>query len=759
MEYDAPSIRGQAAGIRQRARVLLSGLGAAVLATFIWCIAPTMASAALDLPGCRDTTLHRNDDESSSLVSLPFSINFYGSSYDSLYVNNNGNVTFDAPLPTYVPFELTQTDRVIIAPFFADVDTRPEDGGAVTYGSTTYEGRPAFCVLWDDVGYFPEQTDLRNTFQLLLVQSGDAGNFDIVFRYESLQWELGSASDGVSARAGFSNGEPANSVELDGSAENGAFLDGGPHALNQGSVNSTEPGTWIFHVRSGTAGNDPRNVPPGFARDTSWWSWPDTDGDGLPDHWESNGVWVAGQFVDLPALGANPNRRDAFIYVDVVEGERWNSTIEEMLRSSFRNSPLGITLHIIRGSRVLQHSEVPDTVSATDAFFSQVVRLGFTSTGLNGEPGSVPALAKYVCVCPDHAAGGGVGGEANGIKADHLIVTVYEALWLEDIERETGISFDNGTLVGDRLNAITTMHELGHLYGLRHHGTEDLPSNDPAYLSIMSYAYNAFGVPRPPDEAIETGELLPRIDYSRDDAVNFDWRTGASYGALSLVYGQHGERDDFYTSVGEIPEPGAEAPVEAGVGELLADPTTREQIERGARDVKAALEDDEEDDSSSNEVSDDSPIESTASYTPMRGRAYATRIARVRGKWAWLRLRCPGANRCWGAARLIRRITMRRVINRRGNRRVIRRKRNVVIGKGRYNVAPRRVGVLRVRLTGVGKRLLLRSRRRGWRAILAGPGLKNRAVALKPVKGQGKRRGGNRNGRKQGKQRGAMGSP
>ena len=44
----------------------------------------------------------------------------------------------------------------IIAPFFADVDTRGSGSDIVTYsyGNTTYNGRPAFCVDWVNVGYF-----------------------------------------------------------------------------------------------------------------------------------------------------------------------------------------------------------------------------------------------------------------------------------------------------------------------------------------------------------------------------------------------------------------------------------------------------------------------------------------------------------------------------------------------------------------------------------------------------------------------------
>ena len=56
-----------------------------------------------------------------------------------------GNVTFDSSLSSFTPFDLTSTGRQIIAPFFADVDTR-RAGDAVTYGTGTYEGQDAFGV-------------------------------------------------------------------------------------------------------------------------------------------------------------------------------------------------------------------------------------------------------------------------------------------------------------------------------------------------------------------------------------------------------------------------------------------------------------------------------------------------------------------------------------------------------------------------------------------------------------------------------------
>jgi hypothetical protein len=56
-------------------------------------------------------------------------------------------------LSDFTPFGLTSTARQIIAPFFADVDTRFA-GSAVTFGPGTVDGHVAFGVNWVNVDYF-----------------------------------------------------------------------------------------------------------------------------------------------------------------------------------------------------------------------------------------------------------------------------------------------------------------------------------------------------------------------------------------------------------------------------------------------------------------------------------------------------------------------------------------------------------------------------------------------------------------------------
>src|SRR3954452_15189158 len=85
--------------------------------------ATASASNGAIRPGFTTNQLAGNDDGSTSSVSLPFAIDFYGHTYSRLYVNNNGNLTMTAPLGAYTPHSLNQLGQPMIAPFWADVDT------------------------------------------------------------------------------------------------------------------------------------------------------------------------------------------------------------------------------------------------------------------------------------------------------------------------------------------------------------------------------------------------------------------------------------------------------------------------------------------------------------------------------------------------------------------------------------------------------------------------------------------------------------
>ena len=213
-------------------------------------------------------TLARNDDSSTGLVATGFTFNFNGIVRSDLYVNNNGNVTFGGPLGTYTPSGITAGSLPMLAPFFADVDTRNAASGVTQYGQGVIGGRNVFGVNWINVGYFSNQVDKLNSFQLIMIDRSDtgAGNFDFEFNYDTILWETGSASGGsggfggTPAAAGYTNGA-GTYYQFPGSLSTRALLDSNvTTGLIHNSINSNTLGQYIFTVRNGVV-VDPNPTP------------------------------------------------------------------------------------------------------------------------------------------------------------------------------------------------------------------------------------------------------------------------------------------------------------------------------------------------------------------------------------------------------------------------------------------------------------------------------------------------------------------
>jgi len=230
---------------------------------------PSRSGAILEDPACRTYWPWYRDENWSHEIWLPFHLNFFGRTYPQLYLNENGNVSFDGPLSDASPLQLTAETSPIIAPFLADIFYEPPrpDLDAVQYGYTTFGSRPALCINWFEVGYayhLGDPFDRRNNFQLLLVDRSDVrpGDFDIVMNYDHINWETGDEQGGVegleglSASAGYSagTGQSSDYHVLPGSRVNGAFLDTNTvTGLARTSHNSMQRGRHLFEVRNGEA--------------------------------------------------------------------------------------------------------------------------------------------------------------------------------------------------------------------------------------------------------------------------------------------------------------------------------------------------------------------------------------------------------------------------------------------------------------------------------------------------------------------------
>lgn len=205
-----------------------------------------------------------NDDGSTGLLAIPFTFCLYGTNYTTLYINNNGNVSFGTPYGTYSSTPFPFAPNVMVAPFWADVDTRG-------IGTVKYKITPtALYVNWDAVGYYSSMTDKVNTFQLIITDGTDpvlpTGN-NIAFCYGDMQWTTGSASGGVGgfggtastpvaypATVGINKGDAVNYVQVGRFWAPGAAYDGG-YGADDG-ISWLDNQSFYFNACSGN------NIPP-----------------------------------------------------------------------------------------------------------------------------------------------------------------------------------------------------------------------------------------------------------------------------------------------------------------------------------------------------------------------------------------------------------------------------------------------------------------------------------------------------------------
>lgn len=182
--------------------------------------------------------LYRNDDWSTAAITLPFNLCFYGTTVNQVHINNNGNISIGATYATFTANSFPDPAFVMIAPFWADVDTRGANSNVVYYKVT-----PTYMIVqWEGVGYFPSQDNLLNSFQLIITDGNDpilgVGN-NVSFCYQDMQWTTGSASGGTGgfggtpATVGVNQGNGIDYVQFGLFDQAGGAYDG-PFGSNDG---------------------------------------------------------------------------------------------------------------------------------------------------------------------------------------------------------------------------------------------------------------------------------------------------------------------------------------------------------------------------------------------------------------------------------------------------------------------------------------------------------------------------------------------
>lgn len=272
----------------------------------------------------------------------------------------------------------------------------------------------------------------------------------------------------------------------------------------------------------------------------------DSDGDGLSDYVEVHGDG----FIDLPSLGADPNRKDLFLELDYVpywtEGfvlprnqpappevktKRFVPGIPPdalaMLVDAFADAPVtnidgssGIALHIIATESDAITTPGADylcgeAVSGDDTY-PPLLELNELRS-IWGNP-YMARYSRYAIWTRQYCDGDRVPTGSSGVHpgdTDMFIVALGQKIdsraWRPDL------SSGSAKATWELAAAGTIMHEFGHALGLTHHGVVPDNSMNDNYgenfsdfaarnLSIMSYTYQFSGVWR------NGGAIL---DYSR----------------------------------------------------------------------------------------------------------------------------------------------------------------------------------------------------------------------------------------------------
>ncbi|XP_070554193.1 sushi domain-containing protein 2-like isoform X2 [Ptychodera flava] len=195
-----------------------------------------------------DSRNEQNDDDSSEeiFISIPFP--FFDQNHDSLWVNTNGVVSFLGTVSQFTPdpFPLDR-DRRIVAPFWADINTR--NGGEVYFREISnpddvlldratqevcrvfarhksFQATWMLIATWDDVAFFGASNvgkQKRNTLQCILVTNGR--HSFAIYNYDNVTWTTGTASrgdqdtglGGTPAQVGFNAGDGITYHTVNGS--------------------------------------------------------------------------------------------------------------------------------------------------------------------------------------------------------------------------------------------------------------------------------------------------------------------------------------------------------------------------------------------------------------------------------------------------------------------------------------------------------------------------------------------------------------
>lgn len=162
----------------------------------------TLASA-LDWESDFGTDLNQADDD-CDLVNIGFDFEFYGNTYDKVWINSNGNMTFNGCNRDFNHPDVPDGKNVLVAPLYGDFN--PSASGTVFHNTLGSAPNRVFVATWSEVPEY-SSTPGPNTFQVQFFEDGNI----IQFGYnglstDGLNWAFNLPSTDANMDVGISSG-------------------------------------------------------------------------------------------------------------------------------------------------------------------------------------------------------------------------------------------------------------------------------------------------------------------------------------------------------------------------------------------------------------------------------------------------------------------------------------------------------------------------------------------------------------------------
>jgi DNA-binding beta-propeller fold protein YncE len=266
----------------------------------------------------------------------------------------------------------------------------------------------------------------------------------------------------------------------------------------------------------------------------------DTDGDGLPDLWEEEGIDLDQDGTpELELPGANSRRKTLYVEVDFTGGLMAEPAPEtpdaenafDLVVNAFADAPVanpdgstGIDLIVELGDNLANDGELvafdvdEQTIADfpdVDFIFDNIKREGFGTAAQRAAANAEDVLAakrlayRYALIVRSICGEGDFEGGLPTCTGPAPFGGIAEIVGDDFIVARKSIA-------GAKRQAGTFMHELGHNLGLRHGGDVDTNCK-PNYLSIMNYMFKPW-IPNADPSLPYKG----RLDYSAEALAPLD---------------------------------------------------------------------------------------------------------------------------------------------------------------------------------------------------------------------------------------------